>query len=402
MIWLVFALMTAAAVFAVLWPLRRGGLVQDSDNDVAVYRDQLAEIERDRAADRIGDREAEAARLEVSRRLLGAAEKGAAEAHKPAAPATWRRRAAGLATITMLPLGALGLYLWIGSPDLPGEPLQARRDMPPGHGSFAALMAQVEAHLQRNPQEGRGWEVLAPVYLRLGRFDEAVAARRHALRLLGATATRETDLGEALVAQANGIVTQDARGSFERALAIDGNDIKARFFIGLAAEQDGRRQEAAAVWRDLIAKAPAGASWVEFVQSALARVEGTASAQAQAQPQPRPGRRPSADSSSAGAGSAPGASPAPGPSEQDMAAAAELTPQQRNDMVRGMVDRLAERLKQDGSDVEGWLRLVRAYAVLGERDKARAAAADARRALAAAPDKLRRFDELVKGLGLEG
>jgi len=85
-----------------------------------------------------------------------------------------------------------------------------------------------------------------------------------------------------------------------------------------------------------------------------------------------------------------------------MAAAAELTPQQRNDMVRGMVDRLAERLKQDGSDLDGWLRLVRAYAVLGERDKARAAAADARRALASAPDKLRRLDELVKGLGLEG
>jgi len=390
MIWLVFALMTAAAVSAVLWPLRRGGSARDSDNNLAVYRDQLAEIERDRAADRIGDREAEAARIEVSRRLLGAADKGAVEAREPAAPPTWRRRAAGLATITMLPLGALGLYLWLGSPDLPGEPLQARRDMPPGQGSFAALIAQVEAHLQRNPQEGRGWEVLAPVYLRLGRLDEAVAARRHALRLLGATATREADLGEALVAQANGIVTEDARRSFERALAIDGNDIKARFFIGLAAEQDGRRQEAAALWRDLIAKAPAGASWVEVVQSALARVEGTASAEVQ----PRSPRRPSADSGSASA--------APGPSEQDMAAAAELTPQQRNNMARGMVDRLAERLKQDGSDLDGWLRLVRAYAVLGERDKARAAAADARRALASAPDKLRRLDELVKGLGLEG
>jgi cytochrome c-type biogenesis protein CcmH len=85
-----------------------------------------------------------------------------------------------------------------------------------------------------------------------------------------------------------------------------------------------------------------------------------------------------------------------------MAAAAELTPQQRSEMVRGMVERLAERLKRDGSDVEGWLRLVRAYAVLGDRDKARAAATDARRALAPEPDKIRRLDELVKGLGLEG
>jgi cytochrome c-type biogenesis protein CcmH len=393
MIWVAFALMTAVAVLAVLWPLRRGGRVQDSDGDLAVYRDQLAEIERDRAADRIGEREAEAARIEVSRRLLGAADKGSAEARDAAAPVAWRRRATGLAALTLLPLGALGLYLWLGSPDLPGEPLQARRDVPPGHGSFAALMAQVEAHLQRNPEEGRGWEVLAPVYLRLGRIDDAVTARRNALRLLGATAVREADLGEALVAQANGVVTQEARASFERALALDTGDVKARFFIGLAAEQDGRRQEATGIWRDLIAQAPPGASWVEYVQSELARVEGTASAQAQ----PRPSRR-----AEAGSGSAPATSAAPGPSEQDMAAAAELTPDQRNDMVRGMVARLAERLKQDGTDLDGWLRLVRAYTVLGEREKARAAAADARRALGQAPDKLRRLDELVKGLGLEG
>ncbi len=393
MIWVAFALMTAVAVLAVLWPLRRGGRVQDSDSDLAVYRDQLTEIERDRAADRIGEREAEAARIEVSRRLLGAADKGSAEARSAAAPVVWRRRAAGLAAMTLLPFGALGLYLWLGSPDLPGEPLQARRDMPPGHGSFAALMTQVEAHLQRNPEEGRGWEVLAPVYLRLGRIDDAVTARRNALRLLGATAVREADLGEALVAQANGVVTQEARASFERALALDTGDVKARFFIGLAAEQDGRRQEATGIWRDLIAQAPPGASWVEYVQTELARVEGTASAQAQ----PRPSRR-----AEAGAGSAPATNAAPGPSEQDVAAAAELTPDQRNDMVRGMVARLAERLKQDGTDLDGWLRLVRAYTVLGEREKARAAAADARRALGQAPDKLRRLDDLVKGLGLEG
>ncbi len=91
-----------------------------------------------------------------------------------------------------------------------------------------------------------------------------------------------------------------------------------------------------------------------------------------------------------------------GPSDDDVAAASDLSPEQRGVMIRGMVERLAERLHRDGSDVEGWLRLVRSYVVLGERDKARAAAAEARRALASAPDKLRRIDELVKGLGLEG
>jgi len=85
-----------------------------------------------------------------------------------------------------------------------------------------------------------------------------------------------------------------------------------------------------------------------------------------------------------------------------MAAAAELSPEQRSDMVRGMVERLAARLQRDGSDVEGWLRLVRAYAVLGQRDEAQSAAAAARRALAADPEKIRRIDALVKDLGLEG
>ena len=91
-----------------------------------------------------------------------------------------------------------------------------------------------------------------------------------------------------------------------------------------------------------------------------------------------------------------------GPSDDDVAAASDLSPEQRGVMIRGMVGRLAERLHRDGSDVEGWLRLVRSYVVLGERDKARAAAAEARRALASAPDEVRRIDELVKGLGLEG
>jgi cytochrome c-type biogenesis protein CcmH len=370
-LWVVFALMTAVAVLAMLWPLGRGRRPETSGSDLAVYQDQLAEIERDRAANRIADREAEAARIEVSRRLLAAADTVSAEARESPAPAAWRRRAAAVAALVLFPLGAIGLYLVLGSPGLPGEPLAARLQVPAEQRSLASLVTQVEAHLARSPEDGRGWEVLAPVYMRLGRFEEAVTARRNALRLLGATAAREADLGEALAAQANGIITDAAKASFERALALDGNDVRARFFIGLAAEQDGRGTEAAAIWRDLIAKAPAGAPWVAFVQRSLARLEGAVSAP-------------------------------PGPSEQDMAAAGELTPQQRDDMVRGMVERLAERLKRDGSDIDGWLRLVRAYAVLGERDKARAAASDARRALAPEPDKVRRLDELVKGLGLEG
>jgi cytochrome c-type biogenesis protein CcmH len=363
MLWFLFVLMTAAAIFAVLWSLGRKTSMRGG-SDVEVYRDQLAELERDRAAGLIGEAEADAARVEISRRLLAAAD---ATPVPPTASAIWWRRAAALIALVALPAGAGGFYLVQGSPHLPGQPLAARLQEPPENRSIQSLIAQVEAHLDRNPQDGRGWEVLAPVYLRLGRFEEAVKARRNALAYSGETAERQADLGEALAAANNGIVTAEAKSAFERALALDAAHVKARFFLGLAAEQDGQRAQAAAIWRDMLANAAADAPWAEFVRQALARVEGER-----------------------------------GPSAQDMAAAAELTDEQRNEMVRGMVERLAERLKRDGSDIEGWLRLMRAYAVLGERDKARAALAEARRALATEPDKLRRIDAAAKGLGIEG
>src|SRR5262245_5765377 len=194
-LWAVLALMTGAAVAAVLWPLPRaaeaGGCPPHAgEGEVAVYRDQLAEVDRDRAAGRIGEGEAEAARLEVSRRLLAAADKSAGVAPAPLAS---RRRGAAIGAALLLPLGALGLYVALGSPDLPGEPLGARQQMPANHQSLANLLTQVEQHLASNPDDGRGWEVLAPVYLRLGRFDEAVRARRNVLRLLGTSAVREAD-----------------------------------------------------------------------------------------------------------------------------------------------------------------------------------------------------------------
>src|ERR1051325_9277154 len=220
-LWLVLALMTAAAIFAVLWPLSRRAPLR-SGSDVAVYRDQLDEIERDRAAGLIGEREADAARIEVSRRLLAAADNLAPE---PAPTGmTARRRAAALAALILLPLGAAGLYLSLGSPQLTGQPLEARREQSPEQSSIMELVARVEAHLEQHPEDGRGWEVIGPVYMRLGRYDDAAEARRNALRLLGPTAGREADLGEALTGAANGVVTAEAKQAFDRAIALDPDD----------------------------------------------------------------------------------------------------------------------------------------------------------------------------------
>jgi len=378
-LWLAFALMTAAAIFAVLWPLSRTGRLR-SGSDIAVYRDQLDEIARDRGAGLIGEGEAEAARVEVSRRLIAA--DAAQTQARPADPdgALWRRRAAALAALLFVPAAAATIYLLHGSPQLPGEPLGSRISAAPDSNSIAALIAKVEAHLESAPNDARGWEVLAPVYLRLGRFDDAVQARRNALNLGGATAQREADLGEALVAASNGIVTTEAKNAFERALTREPGDPKSQFYIGLAAQQDGDKAKAATIWQGLLKSAPADAPWIPTVRDALAGIGETP----------------------AGSSAAPAIAGDAGPSPSDMAAASAMTEAQRGEMIGGMVARLADRLKQDGSDVEGWMRLVRAYIVLGDRDKANAAASEARRALASDPDKLHRIDELAKGLGLNG
>src|SRR5262245_51387803 len=273
-LWFLFALMTAAAVFAVLWPLRSGRVPAAAGSDLAVYRDQLDEIERDHAAGLIGSGEAEAARVEVSRRLLAAADaaNGARSSTVPAAT-LGRRRWTALAALIVLPLGAAAIYGALGSPDLPGQPLAERREQAEGR-SLPSLVAQVESHLERNPEDGRGWEVVAPVYMRMSRFDDAVKARRNALRLLGSTAEREADYGEALIGAANGVVTADAKAAFERAIARDAEHVRARYYLGLSAEQDGNKEKAAGIFRDMQAKAPAGAPWAGFVRAALARVGG--------------------------------------------------------------------------------------------------------------------------------
>jgi cytochrome c-type biogenesis protein CcmH len=373
MLWLVFALMTAAAIFAVLWPLsRRAPLRRGSD--IVVYRDQLDEVARDRAAGLIGEAEAEAARVEVSRRLIAAA--SAAEHEKPASDTSslWRRRTTAVAALVLMPIGALLVYLTLGSPQLPGEPLATRLRAPNQNRSIENMIAQVEDHIQKNPDDGRGWEVLAPVYMRLGRYDDAVRAWRNTIRLNGSSSPREADLGEAQVAAANGVVTADAKAAFDRALKLDGNNVMARFYLGMAADQDGRHADAEKIWRALLASAPPGAPWIEVVRRAIER------------------------------NAPPGAAAAapPGPSAQDMVATGQMKEEDRNQMIRGMVARLADKLKADGNDIDGWERLLRAYMVLGERDKAHEAAADARKALSQYPDKLRRLNEVIKSLGVQG
>jgi cytochrome c-type biogenesis protein CcmH len=365
-LWFVFALMTVAAIFAVLWPLSRADRPQHDGSEAAVYKDQLAEIDRDMAAGTIGAAEAEAARVEISRRLLAAAD----HQRDPLTVSSTRlRRFAAVVALIGLPIVAVAFYLPLGSPRLGDFPLAQRTRTPDPTQPLDNLVAQVQAHLEKNPSDGRGWNVLAPVLARLGRYDEAVQAYHNSITYNGESAERRADLGEALAAAANGVITSEAKAEFERAVALNADEVKANYFLGVAAEQDGRTNEAMSIWRAMLTKAPSDAPWRPLVQAALTRVGG---------------------------------SKAPALSDDTMAAAKDMNEADRGAMIHTMVDRLATRLKQNGDDVEGWLRLVRAYMVMGDRDKARTALMDARQAVANDAERLRQLNEGLKNLGLDG
>lgn len=356
-IWLAIAVMTGLAIFAVLLPLSRPAAAVPAGVDVAVYRDQLAEIGRDAEAGLIGPAEAEAARIEVSRRLIAAADKQDAG---DAAGATRRRRIVAIAAIVAIPAIAVLVYGLRGQPGYPAQPLAERQRAAPAQTDIASLIGRIESHLAANPEDGRGWEVIAPVYLRLGRVPDGVRARANALRILGPTADREADLAEAQTIAGGGVVTAEAKAGFERAIALGPGHPKAIYFLGIAAEQDGKPEEARAMWTKLVESAPPGAPWVGLIQSEIARLGGTPPA------------------------SAPAAAPVAPPD------------------IRAMVDGLAARLAADGSDFEGWMRLLRSYAVLGEAAKAREAAATVRQRFAAEADKITRLDSLLNELGIGG
>jgi cytochrome c-type biogenesis protein CcmH len=233
-LWFLFALMTVAAIFAVLWPLGRGVPPKPAGSEAAVYRDQLAEIDRDFAAGLIGAAEADTARVEISRRLLSSVDN---PRDPPVASNIRLRRATAVLALVGLPIVAVAVYLQLGSPQLGDFPPAQRARAPEITQPLDNLVAQVEAHLKKNPSDGRGWNVLAPVLARLGRLDDAIEAYRNAITYGGDNAERRAALGEAITAAAGGVVTSEARAEFERALALNADEFKASYFLGLSAEQ---------------------------------------------------------------------------------------------------------------------------------------------------------------------
>jgi cytochrome c-type biogenesis protein CcmH len=357
--WILVAVAAALGAIVLVRPLlrRTEPAPESGARGLAIYRDQLAEIDGDRAAGLISEVEAEAARTEIERRILKAAE--APPETGEAEPGT-RLFLAGL-VLGAVPAASLALYLAIGTPAMPG---MADVDSFQSAGIDPSLPADILAESGRD-------------LLEQGRAAEAAEAFAHAAMKVPDRADLRSQLGEARVAAANGMVSEPARAAFRQALSIDARDPRARFYLGLARAQDGDMKGAIDDWLALEADSPPGAPWRPMLAERLR----SAAAEAGVALDQRRAEMPPAQPSPAPQSSL----PQRGPTAADMAAAEKMEPGDRQQMIRGMVEGLAQRLEDNPADIEGWRRLARARRVLGEE----AAATDAlRRAAEAAPDRV--------------
>lgn len=392
-LWAVFTVLVAVVAAGLTIPLVRrfDAAAREGDALTAVLRDQLAEVDMQTASGQVGAGETEALRTEIKRRLLVESrarplpvrllsERGAA------------RGAVALATI--VGLAATGLYAVLGRPDLtaPSAPAtiaaevaQAEGQPAPGATSVATLIGQLEARMAQAPGDPEGWRLLGSAYFQTQRYAEAATAYAKALKLNPKNAGYASALGEARVQAAGGVVTPAARTILTNARNLDLKDFRARYFLALARDQAGDHRGAIDDWLALLREAPPGAPWapqlrrfvVQAASDAMIDIAGRLPADGPVELMP-------SQSAQAVPGQGDQASQ-PGPTAADSANIAALPPVEQQAFIRSMVASLAAKLKGKPRDVDGWIRLIRAYAVLSDLPAARSALRDAKTALADQP-----------------
>ncbi|HWA49245.1 MAG TPA: c-type cytochrome biogenesis protein CcmI [Dongiaceae bacterium] len=352
--WLIAGILTLAAAVVLAAPLFDTRKFKSEDAyALAVYRDQLSELSRDERRGLLTPDQARAAQVEIERRIL------ALDEGKKFLPAKPPGHHLTLAMAVILPLLGFGFYLLLGSPQLPSqsamERLAAERER------TSPEVQALEAKVEETPSDAQAWIDLARAYAALERSKDAVNAFAKAMAL----GRNEIDIlrqyAHAAILAQQGMVAADAQNALRRVLAQDSTDVTARFFLALAKAQaddvEGALTDWLALERDLPAAAPLRQAVAENIDKA-ARSLGRDPAQL-------PGR----DADAAAAAAQPGAQPGPG--SEDMANAAQMSPEEREAFIRSMVERLAAKMKENPQDVEGWVRLANAYRVLEEYDQAR-------------------------------
>ena len=387
-LWIVLTLLiTLAAVGLVIPLMRPRAATEEGATAVKILKDQLVELEGQQASGTVTADEATRLKLEIERRMLAEAREG----EKPARPLGEKalvRLAFGVAAVVAL--GAAGLYALLGAPNAPSAPQQAASlgQQPgadhPGGGDVQGMILQLQQRVQADEKDVEGWRLLGWSYFQTGAFVEAAVAYGRAAALEPTNAEHASAQGESLVQAAGGQVTPAAAAAFQTALRVNPQDPRARYFLAVQKDQSGDADGAMADWIDIVNTAPPGAPWVgevrRFVED-LARERGVNLT----------GRLKPAD-----------AAAAPGPNAEQVAAAQQMSQGERDQMIQGMVAGLEEKLRANPRDAEGWVRLMRARMVLGERDAAATALRNARAAFAGDAAGQAQITEAARGLGVPG
>jgi len=268
MFYLLSAVLTALVVAVLLHPLlrRRKDTVAEESQDLTVYKAQLAEIERDLAAGTLPSAAAGTSRLEVQRRIL-AADADRRSAVASGAPA----KRPALALLLLLPLAGPGLYSLLGNPDQPAQPHADREDVAMQR-ALQERAAALRAQLAALPDDPEGWQQLAMMRSMLGQFGAAAAAYKQTIALGSEEAALHAALAEALILQARGEVTEEARQALGTALDLNANNLLALYYLGHASEQDQRRDLALQIWQGLAASLPEDSKWQRRLQRDIERV----------------------------------------------------------------------------------------------------------------------------------
>lgn len=388
-------------VFLVLALVRgRTGAVSPAAFDLQVYRDQLAEVDRDLARGVISAEDADRVRTEVSRRILAAdaqvqAEEGSGQRRDP------RPQWVAAILVALLIGGSAALYRAVGNPGYPDFALQDRFDsarqaledrpsqaafeaqLPPvqtpeADPDFVQLVKELRATVADRPDDLRGHELLARNEATLQNYKAAYQAQARVILLKQdqATSFDYTQLADLMIRAAQGYVSPEADAALRDALARDPNNGFARYYTGLMLSQNGRPDMTFRIWRDLLEAGPEAAPWIPPIRARINDLAWFAGIDYTA-PAPR------------------------GPSAEDIEAAEDLSAEDRTAMINAMVAGLADRLANEGGTPQEWAQLISAYGVLGDLDKAQVIWDEAKTTFAETPEALAAVAEAARGAGLK-
>ena len=383
--WFIAGILTLGAVLAIIWPILKEKTQSEdpASFNLQVYADQLDELERDLQQGRIAKQDKESARLEIQRRILSTnsnIKENNNQNHKN--PSQFSRMILAVLLAFLIPSFALGTYISMGKPGLPGQPFNNRVSQTPKptaiatnegqHGEINDMINNLRAKLDKNPNDIKSWELLGKTYLMQKKYSEAASTLERALQITPNNIGMRAAFGEALTLAANGRVTQKSESEFKAVERHTPEDPRAQYYLGLAQYQRNNLTEALRRWIALEIDTPADAPWRKMLERRIQKAETESGIDISALRLGEVTKRPIQNKTvpQNKGRSTPVSKPIPGPSQRQIAAAQNMTAEDRQSMIQSMVQRLADKLKDDPNDVDGWLRLARSYSVLKQSKKA--------------------------------